>query len=143
LFAGWDELHNDLYPGSRKPFVKIEINGGVGLAPTLYAPPKSILTRIGKIIDRNWNEIPNQIPHVTLDKYVIIPNHIQGILTIKSGNKEDTAYERVTARVTTPLSHVVSEVERLGSIIGAFKSRYVVENLKYIWENGLDKIEKV
>ncbi|HPQ41593.1 MAG TPA: hypothetical protein PLV45_14570, partial [bacterium] len=37
----------------------------------------------------------------------------------------------------------VSGVERLGSIIGSFKSRCVIDNLDYIKENGLDETGKI
>ncbi len=79
--------------------------------------------------------MPNHFPNVVLDEYVVMPNHIHRILIIQSGNKDATASKRVTARVTPPLF--------LGSIIGSFKSRCVVENLRHIRENGLDEIGKI
>ena len=33
------------------------------------------LTMIGKIIDEQWKDIPNQIDYVELDQYTILPNH--------------------------------------------------------------------
>ena len=41
-----------------------------------------ILCEIGKISEKCWNEIPIHYPCVQLDKYVIMPNHIHGILKI-------------------------------------------------------------
>ena len=41
-----------------------------------------ILSEIGKIAEKCWNEIPIHYPCVQLDKYVIMPNHIHGILKI-------------------------------------------------------------
>jgi len=52
-----------------------------------------------------------------------------GILIIKSVKEGESTTGRATARVAPPL--------RLGSIIGSFKSRCVIENLRYIRENGL------
>jgi REP element-mobilizing transposase RayT len=40
------------------------------------------LSEIGKIAEKCWNEIPIHYPHVQLDKYIIMPNHIHGILKI-------------------------------------------------------------
>jgi len=114
---------------------KIEINGGVGLAPTLNNAAKSVLTRIGEIVDRNWTEIPDHFPNIVLDEYVIMPNHFHGILIVKSGDRENAVPERAPASDAPPLS--------LGSIIGSFKSRCVVENLKHIKENGLDETGKI
>jgi len=41
-----------------------------------------ILFEIGKISEKCWNEIPIHYPCVQLDKYVIMPNHIHGIIII-------------------------------------------------------------
>ena len=40
------------------------------------------LSKIGQIIDHQWNDIPNQYENIELDKYVIMPNHIHGILIL-------------------------------------------------------------
>ena len=101
----------------------IEINGGAGLAPALNNAVIPVLTRTGEIVDRNWNEIPRLFPNVVLDEYVIMPNHLHCILIIKSGDREVAASERAPASAAPPLT--------LGSIIGGFKSRCVVEHLKY------------
>jgi len=34
----------------------------------------------GKIAERCWLEIPQHYKHVSLDEFVIMPNHIYGIL---------------------------------------------------------------
>ena len=138
---GYDYSQNGMYDitictRSRENLLsKIENNGGVGLALTLSDAAKPNLTRIGEIVDRNWNEMPNHFPNVVLDEYVIMPNHFHGILVIKSGNNGIATCERAPASDAPPLS--------LGSIIGSFKSKCVVENLKYIEENGLDEIGKI
>ncbi|MEK7369016.1 MAG: transposase [Planctomycetota bacterium] len=41
-----------------------------------------ILSCIGKIVEKCWVEIPKHFPHVQLDQYVIMPNHIHGIIEI-------------------------------------------------------------
>ena len=44
------------------------------------------LSTIGEIINNQWNNIPNQYENIELDRYIIMPNHIHGILII---NKND------------------------------------------------------
>jgi REP element-mobilizing transposase RayT len=34
------------------------------------------LTEIGKIIENEWNEIPNQFDTVSLDEFIVMPNHV-------------------------------------------------------------------
>ncbi len=45
------------------------------------------LSEIGKIADKYWAEIPEHFPFVLLDEYIIMPNHVHGIVVInKQGN---------------------------------------------------------
>ena len=39
-------------------------------------PLESKLTRIGQIIDTQWNKLPSYFINGTIDEYVIMPNHI-------------------------------------------------------------------
>ncbi len=43
---------------------------------------KMVLTEIGEIADKFWREIPNHFTNVRIDEYVIMPNHIHGIIEI-------------------------------------------------------------
>ncbi len=43
---------------------------------------KMILSEIGNIVDKYWREIPNHFPLVQLDEYIVMPNHIHGIIII-------------------------------------------------------------
>ncbi|EAT58672.1 transposase [Chlorobium ferrooxidans] len=36
----------------------------------------------GRMIERCWNEIPVHFPHVELDAFVVMPNHVHGIVAI-------------------------------------------------------------
>ncbi|MBU1121599.1 MAG: hypothetical protein KKF54_02740, partial [Candidatus Omnitrophica bacterium] len=40
------------------------------------------LSTIGQIIKNQWNNIPIQYDNIELDHYVIMPNHIHGIIII-------------------------------------------------------------
>ena len=40
------------------------------------------LSQIGKIAEQLWIEIPNQFPFIELGNFVIMPNHVHGILII-------------------------------------------------------------
>jgi len=47
-----------------------------------------ILTDIGKIIKQSWLYIPMSSPFVSLDEYVVMPNHVHGILLIDNPNED-------------------------------------------------------
>ncbi len=40
------------------------------------------LTPLGQIVTRCWQNIPSHFPHSTLDSYVVMPNHIHGIIRL-------------------------------------------------------------
>jgi REP element-mobilizing transposase RayT len=42
-----------------------------------------ILNDAGKMVDAEWNRVPERYEHVVLDEYKIMPNHMHGILQIK------------------------------------------------------------
>jgi putative methionine-R-sulfoxide reductase with GAF domain/REP element-mobilizing transposase RayT len=69
------------------------------------------LSPIGKIVSEYWKQIPDHHTDVTLDEFVVMPNHVHGIITI------------VGARHASPNSVKPGPKPRsLGSIIGSFKS---------------------
>lgn len=56
------------------------------------------LSHIGSIASQYWIEIPKHFPHVRLDEFVIMPNHLHGILILD--------YSCVGARHGVPLHQV-------------------------------------
>jgi putative transposase len=43
---------------------------------------KLIYTPVGAITDILWHEIKNHVPNIELDKFVVMPNHVHGILIL-------------------------------------------------------------
>jgi REP element-mobilizing transposase RayT len=43
---------------------------------------KMILSEIGEMASRFWKEIPEHFNHVKLDEFVVMPNHIHGLLIL-------------------------------------------------------------
>jgi putative transposase len=44
------------------------------------------LSEIGQIAYKNWNEIPTHFKNVEIDEFVIMPNHLHGIIIINEKN---------------------------------------------------------
>ncbi len=68
-------------------------------------------TAIGNIAEKFWKEIPQHFPFVELDAFVVMPNHIHGILFF---NKPD--YDEWSPNKFGPQS------QNLASVIRAYKS---------------------
>jgi REP element-mobilizing transposase RayT len=88
--------------------------------------PSLRATEIGKIAEKFWLEIPNHFPFVDLDQYVIMPNHIHGILIF---NKSVESWQP---------NKFGRQSQNLGSVIRGFKSslkRYANENnIDFAWQ---------
>ena len=41
-----------------------------------------ILSNVGRIIKTAWGRLPNRFPNIGLEEFVIMPNHVHGIVTI-------------------------------------------------------------
>ena len=48
-----------------------------------------MLSDAGTMIDRYWFELGNKFPDVLLDEYVIMPNHIHGIITVRPTSTDE------------------------------------------------------
>ena len=48
--------------------------------------PKMILNDAGKIADGCWLEIPKHFPNAVLHEYVVMPNHLHGIIELTDSN---------------------------------------------------------
>lgn len=108
---------------------------------------KILLNRYGKIVNIYWREISNHFSDIRLDEYIIMPNHIHGIVIIKD-----------TSEVRNGHAHSVRrQHQKLPVVIGSFKSSIsrminkMQNEFKFQWlksyydhiirdENSLDKI---
>jgi REP element-mobilizing transposase RayT len=63
-----------------------------------------VLSKIGKLVEKYWNEIPLHFKFVKLNEFVVMPNHIHGIIVIDKNNDEmDVGTANVgAANVETP-----------------------------------------
>ena len=45
------------------------------------------LNDLGQIVEKCWHEIPKHFSHVSLDAFIVMPNHIHGILTLNTSGR--------------------------------------------------------
>ncbi len=60
------------------------------------------LSEIGIFADKFWLEIPNHFHYVKLDEYIIMPNHIHGIIIIDNKNLINNVAETPNFGIETP-----------------------------------------
>ena len=65
-----------------------------------------ILNPFGSVVDESWRWLREQYDHIELDAYVVMPNHLHGIIVITNNQSGQS----------------VSQGKPLGRLIGAFKT---------------------
>ncbi len=88
------------------------------------------LSSIGKIAHEFWVEIPNHFNHTNLDVFIIMPNHLHGLIQI-SETDNIVAAEHVQPRHT--FQHVIKG--SVGSIIRQYKGSVT----RWCNQNGYNK----
>mgnify|MGYP003993017095 FL=1 len=85
------------------------------------------LSKFGCVAVQHWLNIPNIFPFVTLDEFVVMPNHVHGILIIDHGlrNGRDAIY-RVSGGGATHRNNPMG-CGTLGEVIRCFKGKFTFE----------------
>ena len=84
-----------------------------------------LLNGYGQIVEQQWQWLAEQYSYIELDEYIVMPNHIHGILIII----RPCITDRSRPVPTVPTHNIKS----LSSLIGAFKTT----SSKLIHQNGL------
>jgi len=60
------------------------------------------LNELGKLANRLWHEIPNHFPFIILEAFIVMPNHVHGILIIDNVETRLIASPPLIASLSTP-----------------------------------------
>ena len=86
------------------------------------------LNPAGKMVQRIWIEMPTRFPPIVIDTFVVMPNHVHGIIILAGAGLAgtQTSNERsdidIIARATTRAAPTEDGRTRLGNVVGVFKS---------------------
>ncbi|MBC7260082.1 MAG: transposase [Chloroflexi bacterium] len=108
---GWDYRDAGAY------FVTICTHGGQPLFGDV-ADGTMRLNEYGEIVAACWRDLPRHHPHVELDAFVVMPNHVHGIIVIR-GDACGRGDACVAPTADGPRGPIP---QSLGAIIGSFKS---------------------
>jgi len=83
------------------------------------------LSRYGELVSTYWQAIPKHFPHAEMDVFVVMPNHVHGIISIIVG-----ACHAVPLRSSSTINDSTEHFERFGkpvsgsipTIVRSFKS---------------------
>jgi len=100
-----------------------------------------ILSNLGKIVDKIWNEIPTRFNNVELDVYQVMPDHFHGIVIIKEHKSGKHLINQMPTEFKSGIVNNPMELKSisLGGIIRWFKGRVKYEakklNSKFKWQS--------
>jgi REP element-mobilizing transposase RayT len=87
------------------------------------------LSEIGKFAEQYWYEIPNHFPFIELGNFVVMPNHVHGILIIDKMNDEPFVETRQCLVSTIKTNTIIGSSRfqnqgknTISSIVGSYKS---------------------
>ncbi|HVO72661.1 MAG TPA: transposase [Ignavibacteriaceae bacterium] len=92
---------------------------------------KMILSQIGIIAEKIWNQLPEKFMDVRLDAYQIMPDHFHGIVIIRENKRRSFVNRRnLTQEFKSGIRNNPMELEEitLGRIIRWFKGRVKFES---------------
>lgn len=78
------------------------------------------LNVLGEVADLFWKEIPTHFKNVELDSYIIMPNHIHGIIIINDCSRDVAC--NVSTKKENIFSNISPKANSLSAIIRSFKS---------------------
>lgn len=90
-----------------------------------------ILTTEGEIATQCWLAIPNHHPQVELDLFVVMPNHIHGILLVVGDSESKSV---VAGKCRSP-SRTIGSIVR-GFKIGVTKGIRAIDASKEVWQRN-------
>ncbi|MEW6201155.1 MAG: transposase [bacterium] len=96
------------------------------------------LNEMGMIAQQCWDEIPQHFPNAILDEYIVMPNHIHGIILL---NDNECGGECRGEKFFAPTTRPHGTSKTVGSIVRGFKigvTKWVRKNtnIHTIWQRN-------
>lgn len=120
------------YSSGGRYFITICTNGRVHWFGNI-SDHKLILSESGQIAEKMWYELPDHFPYISLDEFVVMPDHVHGIIII--GSKSDDYDNHDVNEYVKPKNDFMASISpkpgSLGTIIRSYKSA-VSKNVRMI-----------
>lgn len=130
----------------RFPAQGVPGRGVFGILAALSGPEPE-LTDLGLIVREQWERLPNRFPHVRLDEFVIMPDHLHGLIwlgSIPGAEKSQPGMGQLRASSGTKPGSLPAIVQAFKAAAG-FHARPVLANLglaapvKRFWQRNYDE----
>ena len=105
-----------------------------------------VLNEYGKIARHEWDDLPTRFSNIELGEFVIMPNHMHGIIMINSpgpgpsADKGSGASPDPTTTTTTTMTTMTTATKTVGDMVGAYKSLVAVKSLNIFKLENNDRL---
>ena len=89
------------------------------------------LNGAGEMVRRVWDGMPGRFPSIGLDEFVVMPNHVHGVIFLRQVSATEGAPARAPTR----------GAPTFGEVVGAFKSVTTVEYGRGVREAGWQRYD--
>ena len=96
------------------------------------AAPETLLSPLGRIVDEQIRQLPIRFPSLSVDNYVIMPNHVHILLTLRR-NAQGTGTAAITGGASSSPT-VVAVVQALKSLTARLASDHF--QVKPLWQRS-------
>lgn len=70
------------------------------------------VNELGRKVQAVWDDLPVHYPHVATDVFVVMPNHVHGVVVLRAGLGSDHAEMRAGFKPAPTARHGLSEIVR-------------------------------
>lgn len=79
------------------------------------------LSNYGRIVNECWQKIPDHFPQIVLHEYVIMPNHVHGIIEMQNNTDTNIVNESIVgAAVGANTTGMCADTTGMGAAIRTF-----------------------
>lgn len=102
-----------------------------------------VLNDAGKMIEYNWNKLPQRFLNIELDEFITMPNHFHGIINVTVGAPLVGAQnDNIIVGAQNNNRAGTRPAPTLGDIVGAFKSITTNEYIRNVKNNHWRQFDK-
>lgn len=101
------------------------------------------LNRWGEVVQQTWDAVPGHFSNVALDQFVIMPNHVHGIIVLNDDDRVGAQFIAPGNIMSTANSGAINRAPTIGNIVRCFKARctYVINLLRHtptppVWQRN-------
>ena len=96
------------------------------------------LSAIGERAHACWKEVPQHHRHIDIDDFVVMPNHMHGIVIIGGPERLPELRKREKLKQVAELNAVRPKANSLGAVVGSFKSAVTrwcgTQHVEFNWQ---------